>query len=295
MILSGTDLSLQVKTKINGLSSKFEKKFGRKPSLAVVLVGEDPASCIYVKNKIKACEESGISHVDYRLDSSISQNELLELVKKLNADEKIDGILVQLPLPSQIDENFIINSIVPCKDVDGFTPENIGHLLVGDKGLVSCTPKGILRILDYYKISTDGKNVCVIGRSNIVGKPIAALLMQKDRNATVTVCHTHTKNLKAITIQSDIIISASGKPHIITQDMIKEGAVLIDVGMSRIEDKTKKSGYRLVGDVDFENVFEKASAITPVPGGVGPMTIAMLMENTLVAACVNKGTEVDKL
>lgn len=295
MILSGTDLSFQVKKQINGLSSKFEKRFGRKPSLAVVLVGEDPASCIYVRNKIKACEESSINHFDYRFDSSISQDELLSLVDNLNRDENIDGILVQLPLPSHIDENAVINSITPKKDVDGFTPENIGHLLVGDKGLVSCTPKGILRILDHYGIQTDGKAVCVIGRSNIVGKPIAALLMQKDRNATVTVCHSHTENLRAITLNSDIIISATGQAHIITEDMVKTGAVLIDVGMSRVKDSSKKSGYRLVGDVDFENVEKKAFAITPVPGGVGPMTISMLMENTLIAACINNGIEVEKL
>lgn len=295
MILSGTDLSLQVKTSVKEKSSKFCARYGRRPSLAVVLVGEDPASCIYVKNKIKACEETQISHFDYRFDESISESDLLKLIEKLNADDLIDGILVQLPLPAHIDEDKIVNSILPCKDVDGFTPSNIGHLLIGDKGLVSCTPKGILRILDYYNISTQSKNVCVIGRSNIVGKPVAALLLQRDRNATVTVCHSYTENLKQITLSSDIIISATGKSGLVTQDMIKDGAVVIDVGMCRIKDSSKKSGYRLSGDVDFENVSKKASAITPVPGGVGPMTIAMLMENTIIAACRNRNTEVEAL
>ncbi len=295
MILSGTDLSLQVKTQIKGLSSKFCVQFGRKPSLAVILVGNNPASCIYVRNKIKACEEAGITHMDYRFDDSVSVHELLSFLDKLNSDDSIDGILVQLPLPDHIDENRIINSICPDKDVDGFTPANIGHLLIGDSGLVSCTPKGILRLLDFYGINTQGKNVCVIGRSNIVGKPVAALLMQRDRNATVTVCHTHTKNLKEITLNADIVISATGKAHFITEDMVKENAVLIDVGMCRLPDSSKKSGYRLVGDIDFENVSKKVAAITPVPGGVGPMTIAMLMENTLIAACRKQGIEVENL
>lgn len=295
MILSGTDLSLQVKTQIKGLSSKFYAKFGREPSLAVVLVGDNPASCIYVRNKVKACEEAGIRHIDFRFDDSVSESELLSLVDKLNSDDSIDGILVQLPLPEQINENSVINSICPEKDVDGFTPANIGHLLIGDRCLVSCTPKGILRLLDYYRISTQGKNVCIIGRSNIVGKPVAALLMQRDRNATVTVCHSYTSNLKEITLNADIVISATGRAHLITEDMVNENAVLIDVGMCRIPDTAKKSGYRLVGDIDFDNVSRKVSAVTPVPGGVGPMTIAMLMENTLIAACRKNGIEMESL
>ncbi len=295
MILSGKDLCLQTKARVKELSSEYCSRFGRNPALAVVLVGEDPASCIYVNNKIKACEETSITHIECRYDSSVTENELLSLIDKLNSDNNVDGILVQLPLPSHIDEDKVINRINPDKDVDGFTPSNVGHLLIGDCGLVPCTPKGILRLLDYYKISTQGKKVCIIGRSNIVGKPLAALLIQRDRNATVTVCHTFTKELKNITLESDIIISATGKAYLVTEDMVKEGSVIIDVGMSRIPDSSKKSGYRLCGDADYENIVTKAAAITPVPGGVGPMTVAMLMENTIIAACLNRGIEVSTL
>lgn len=295
MILSGKDLSVIIKKDISSKCSLFEQTFKRKPCLAVVLVGDNPASITYVKGKKKACEEVGIDHKDYDFDSSISEKELLSCVKQLNEDPSVDGVLVQLPLPEHINEMTVVNSIRPEKDVDGFTPENIGRLLLGQKSLIACTPKGILRLLDYYHISTDSKDVCILGRSNIVGKPMAALLMQKDRNATVSICHSLTPDIVSYVKKADIIISAVGKTNIVTSDMVKEGAVVIDVGMNRVPDKTKKNGYILKGDVDFDNVKDKVSAITPVPGGVGPMTITMLMENTLIAACKLKGIEADNL
>lgn len=295
MILSGKEVATNVKQKVKEDSIKFSEKYGRNPSLAVVLVGDNPASVTYVNGKKKACEEVGITHIDYNFDNSITEKELLTLVDKLNNDCDIDGILVQLPLPQQIDDMKIVNSIKPAKDVDGFTPENIGKLLLGESSLIACTPKGILRLLDYYNIDTNGKDVCILGRSNIVGKPLAALLMQKDRNATVTICHSLTPDIVPYVKRADILISAVGHLNVVTADMIKEGAVVIDVGMNRIPDSSKKSGYALKGDVDYENVKDKVSAITPVPGGVGPMTIAMLMDNTLTAACLLKGTDRESL
>lgn len=295
MILSGKEVATCVKQKVKEDSIKFSEKFGRNPSLAVVLVGDNPASITYVNGKKKACDEVGISHIDYTFDNSITEKELLALVEQLNNNCDIDGILVQLPLPEQIDDMKIVNSIKPAKDVDGFTPENIGKLLLGESSLIACTPKGILRLLDYYNIDTNGKDVCILGRSNIVGKPLAALLMQKDRNATVTICHSLTPDIVPYVKRADILISAVGHLNVVTADMIKDGAVVIDVGMNRMPDSSKKSGYALKGDVDYENVKDKVSAITPVPGGVGPMTIAMLMDNTLSAACLLKGTDRESL
>lgn len=295
MILSGKEVSAHVKQSVKDDCIKFSERFGRFPSLAVVLVGNNPASITYVNGKKKACDELGIKHLDYEFDSSMAEKELLALVDKLNNDSEVDGILVQLPLPEQIDEMKVINSINPEKDVDGFTPINIGKLLLGQKSLVACTPKGILELLDYYKIDTSSKDVCIIGRSNIVGKPLAALLLQKDRNATVTICHSLTPDIVPYVNRADILICAVGHTNIVTEDMVKEGAVIIDVGMNRVPDSTKKTGYALKGDVDFEHLQDKVSSITPVPGGVGPMTIAMLMENTLIAACNLKGIDREAL
>ena len=287
MILSGREVASQVKKELSVRADSYLEKYGRRPLLAVVLAGSNPASLTYVSGKQKACEEIGIDHRDYFFDADVSRETLIQTIKDLNSDENVDGILVQLPLPRHEDEEIVINTICPEKDVDGFTPSNVGKLLLGQIGpgdLVACTPKGILRMLDYYGIATGTKNICILGRSNIVGKPMAALLMQRDRNATVTVCHSLTDNIVPHVRIADIVISAVGKPGIVTADMIKEGAVIIDVGMNRIPDSSKKSGYRLTGDVDYASCLEKAGAITPVPGGVGPMTIAMLMENTIIAA-----------
>ena len=285
VVLSGKNLSEKINSQTASKCAEFEKKFGRMPSLVVILVGDDPASQTYVRNKRKTCEKLGIKHFDITLPSSTSQEELIDCISSLNLDDRVDGILVQMPLPKHIDENAVTQAILPEKDVDGFHPQNIGKLLLGQTGLIACTPKGILRILDEYNIETSGKNICVIGRSNIVGKPVAALLMQKGRDATVTVCHSRTPNLSEICKMADIVIAAVGRVDTVTADMVKEGAVVIDVGINRIPDDSKKSGFSLKGDVDYENVQKKVSAITPVPGGVGPMTIAMLMENTFLAAC----------
>ncbi len=291
LILSGKDLSAIVKAETAEKCRLFENRFSRKPCLAVVLVGTDPASQTYVRSKKKACEELGIAHLDIEFASDITQTQLLECVADLNANPLVDGILVQMPLPRHIDELAVTEAIDPAKDVDGFHPQNIGKLLLGQRSLVACTPKGVLRILDHYGIQTDGKDVCIIGRSNIVGKPMAALLMQRDRNATVTVCHSRTKDLASYVRRADIVIAAVGCVNAITADMVKDGAVVIDVGINRIPDPTKKTGFALKGDVDYENVSKKASAITPVPGGVGPMTIGMLMENTFLAACYREGAD----
>lgn len=291
LILSGKELSEKIKTRTASKCSLFEKKFSRKPCLAVVLVGDNPASQTYVKSKKKACEELGIAHLDVEFKSDITQNQLLDCVNELNENPMVDGILVQMPLPSHIDELAVTQAINPDKDVDGFHPQNIGKLLLGQKSLVACTPKGILRILDHYNISTSGKDVCIVGRSNIVGKPMAALLMQKDRNATVTVCHSKTADLASYVRRADIVIAAVGHVNAITEDMVKDGAVVIDVGINRVPDESKKSGFALKGDVDFDALCKKVSAITPVPGGVGPMTICMLMENTFLAACYREGVD----
>ncbi len=284
-LILGKDVSEEIygelRTKIDTLKSK-----GVTPGLAVVLVGEDPASQVYVRMKGKKCEELGMHSVTIVLPESTTQEELLKVVGDLNADKSIHGFLVQLPLPKQIDEETIINAIDSNKDVDCFHPINVGKMLVGEPNYLPATPAGVQQMLIRSNVETSGKHVVVVGRSNIVGKPMAAMMIQKGIGAdsTVTVVHSRTKNLPEITRQADILIVAIGKPCFVTADMVKEGAVVIDVGTNRIEDATHPKGSRLVGDVDFENVKEIASAITPVPGGVGPMTICMLMANTVKSA-----------
>jgi methylenetetrahydrofolate dehydrogenase (NADP+)/methenyltetrahydrofolate cyclohydrolase len=259
---------------------------GVKPGLALILVGTDPASEVYVRNKGRVCEEIGFYSVTEKFPDTVSEDIVLEKVHEFNNDEKIHGLLVQLPLPKHINELKVIEAINYKKDVDGFHPVNAGRLLIGEKSFVPCTPAGIIEMIMRYNIETSGKNVAVIGRSNIVGKPIAALLMQKNKhaNSTVTVCHSATQNMKDFTKRADILIAAIGKAGFVRGDMIKDGCVIFDVGINRIEDKTKKSGTRLTGDVNFDECYPKASMITPVPGGVGLMTIAMLMKNTLDSA-----------
>ncbi len=260
------------------------------PKLTVVIVGDDPASHVYVRNKGQACENLGIASDTIALPANTPENVLLDLIAKLNADESNHGILVQSPLPKQINEDNVILAINPKKDVDCFHPHNVGLLVSGNPYMQPCTPAGIIEILKYYEISPEGKHVVVMGRSNIVGKPMANLLVQKKKfaNATVTVVHSRTKNIGEYTKQADILIAAIGQPHFVTKDMVKENAVVVDVGMNRIDADNDK-GYALVGDVKYDEVFDKVCAITPVPGGVGPMTIAMLMENTITAAAQQGG------
>lgn len=260
------------------------KKNGIQPTLAVILVGNDPASQSYVKGKTNALHEVGMNDRTFRLPETTAQAELLKLIKELNSDTLVNGILVQLPLPKQIDPDSVIAAISPEKDVDGFHPVNVGKLLLGHETFIPCTPHGVIHLLKKTGVKTKGANAVIVGRSNIVGKPLSVLMMNKEVNATVTVCHSGTENLKEITKRADILVAAMGKPKFITADMIKEGAVVIDVGVNRIDDSSKKSGFRLVGDVDYEAACEVAAAITPVPKGVGPMTIAMLVKNTLIAA-----------
>jgi methylenetetrahydrofolate dehydrogenase (NADP+)/methenyltetrahydrofolate cyclohydrolase len=256
------------------------------PGLAVVLVGEDPASEVYVRNKRKSCVELGINSYAHDLPANTTEKRLMNLLAKLNDDPAVHGILVQMPLPKQINSEKVINAIAPEKDVDGFHPVNVGKLLAGERAFVSCTPAGVQQMLLRSGHDPAGQHVVIIGRSNIVGKPLAALLVQKadGANATVTICHSRTKDIAQITQQADILIAAIGVPEFVKSRMVKEGAVVIDVGTNRVEDATKKSGYRLTGDVDFKNVSKKAKAISPVPGGVGPMTITMLLMNTVLAA-----------
>ncbi len=273
-IIDGKKISADIKEEIREEILRLKEK-GEEVTLAVVLVGEDPASQVYVRNKKKACEFVGIRSLSYELAADTTQEELLSLVDKLNRDESVNGILVQLPLPKQIDEDAVIRAIDPKKDVDGFHPMSVGALSIGQPGYVSCTPAGIIQLLKRSDIPMDGKNCVIVGRSNIVGKPMAMLMLRE--NATVTVTHSHTKNLKDITRQADILIVAIGKTKFITADYVKEGATVIDVGMDRDENG------KLCGDVDFDSVEKVAGAITPVPGGVGPMTIAMLMKNCLTS------------
>ena len=284
-IISGKEISEQIREELRKKVA-YLKDRGITPGLGVVLVGEDPASKIYVNNKIKACEDLGLKSKAVILPAEVTEDELLKKVDELNADPEIHAFLVQLPLPKHIDENKVINRIDPHKDADAFHPFNVGRMLIGDPIFLPATPHGIQEMLVRAGNDPAGKHVVIIGRSNIVGKPVAAILMQKGKgaNATVTVCHSRTSNLQEIVKTGDIVVAAIGSPRFITKDMIKEGAVVIDVGTNRVEDATAKKGYRLVGDVDFENVKEVASAITPVPGGVGPMTIVMLMKNAISAA-----------
>lgn len=273
-LIDGKIISSAVKDKVrNGVKELNEK--GISVGLAVIIVGEDPASKVYVANKKKACESLGIISEEYALPATTTEAELLELINTLNNKKSINGILCQLPLPKHLDEKIIINSILPEKDVDAFHPHNVGRIMIGDYDFVPCTPAGIMEMLAFEGINPEGKECVVIGRSNIVGKPMGMLLLHK--NGTVTICHSKTKDLKEICSRADILVAAVGKPKFVTADMVKEGAVVIDVGMNRVDGK-------LCGDVDFDAVKDKADAITPVPGGVGPMTIAMLMQNTLTAA-----------
>lgn len=256
------------------------------PGLALILVGNNPASEIYVKMKSKKCAELGFYSIIERKPDDISEDDLIELIKKFNNDEKIHGILIQLPLPKHINEMRILETVDYKKDVDGFHPVNAGRLMIGEKCFLPCTPAGIHELLIRYNVRTSGKNAVVIGRSNIVGKPIANILLQKAKgaNCTVTICHSATENISEFTRNADIIIAAIGKPNFLKGDMIKEGSVIIDVGINRIEDPNHPKGYKVVGDADYDDCYHKASKITPVPGGVGPMTIAMLMKNTLDSA-----------
>ena len=280
MIIDGKAVSASVKDRIKAETAKLKEQ-GIEVGLAVVIVGEDPASKVYVRNKKKACEEVGFNSYEYALPEETTEQELLDLVNKLNADEKVNGILVQLPLPKHLDDKVIINNILPEKDVDAFHPVNVGKIMIGDYNFLPCTPAGVMELIAATGTEIQGKDCVVIGRSNIVGKPMAMLLLHK--SGTVTICHSKTNNLKEIASRADILVAAVGKPKIITADYIKEGAVVIDVGMDRDENG------KLCGDVDFENCKDKAGFITPVPGGVGPMTIAMLMQNTLTAAKVKNG------
>jgi methylenetetrahydrofolate dehydrogenase (NADP+)/methenyltetrahydrofolate cyclohydrolase len=273
-----------LKNKISALKISGKKV----PHLAAVLIGNNPASETYVASKVKNCNEIGITSTLKRFDESISEKELLQLINELNENDEIDGILVQLPLSKHISEEKIINAILPEKDVDGFHPVNVGNMVLGFPSFISATPYGILLLLQHYKIDTAGKQVVVIGRSNIVGTPISILLSRNNvnGNATVTLCHSRTKNISELCQQADIIIAAIGKSKFVTADMVKQGAVVIDVGINRVKDESKKSGYTLTGDVDFENVAPKTSYISPVPGGVGLMTIAALLTNTYKAAAL---------
>lgn len=285
-IIDGKSISARLKEELADEVTAMKEEFHTVPGLAVVLVGEDPASMSYVKSKRITCKKLGILAKDYNLPVETSEEEILSIVERLNADDEIDGILVQLPLPSHINENKVLLSIDPSKDVDGFHPENVGRMMTGMETFYPCTPYGIIKLLEFCGISPEGKHVCIVGRSNIVGKPIANMLLQKSPsgNATVTVCHSRTPDIQHFTKDADIVIAAVGRAQMITSDMIKDGAVVIDVGVNRVDDPSRKRGYRLVGDVDFEKVQEKASFITPVPGGVGPMTITMLMYNTITSA-----------
>lgn len=271
-IIDGKRISKEIKEEIRDKVSKLNRE-GKEVALAVILVGENPASQVYVRNKQKACEFTGIKSLSYNLPEDTSEEELLDLIEELNHRDDVNGILVQLPLPKQINEERILDRIDPKKDVDGFHPVSIGNLSIGRPGYVSCTPAGIIELLKRSDIPMDGKNVVIVGRSNIVGKPMAILMLRE--NATVTICHSHTKNMRKITSQADILVAAIGKPKFFKKEDVKEGAVVIDVGMDRDENN------KLCGDVDFDDVYDKVSHITPVPGGVGPMTIAMLMSNVL--------------
>ena len=294
-IIDGKQVAADMRAELKVEVAKLKEK-GIIPGLAVVLVGEDPASKSYVTAKERACEDMGIFSDDNRLDADTSQEELMALVEKLNKDPKINGILVQLPLPDGLNEAEVLLAIDPAKDVDGFHAVNIGKMVVGEKAFLPCTPHGILQLLIRSGVTINGAEAVIVGRSNIVGKPLANMLIQKNPtgNATVTVCHTRTKDLSYHTKRADILIAAAGRPNTVTADMVKEGVVVIDVGVNRVEDATKKKGYRLVGDVDFEAVKEKASLITPVPGGVGPMTITMLLYNTVESARRAAGIDVSK-
>lgn len=274
-IIDGKQTAAEVRAQLRVRAAAFEEKYGRKVGLAVVLIGEDPASQVYVRNKIKGCEDAGIRSFAHYLPADVTQAQAEELVRALASDEAVHGILVQLPLPKHLDAERILACIPAAKDVDGFSAENIGRLALNEEGTVACTPLGVMELLRRYHVETRGKRAVIIGRSNIVGRPMALLLLNAD--ATVTVCHSRTVNLAEECARADILVAAIGKPNFITADMVKEGAVVIDVGINRVDGK-------LIGDVDFAAVSQKASLITPVPGGVGPMTIAMLLQNAISCA-----------
>ena len=284
-IIDGKQTAADMRDEIKQEVARLRQE-GIVPGLGVILVGDDPASKSYVTAKERTCEEMGIYSDDNRLPTGTTQQDLLALIHRMNADPKINGILVQLPLPKHLNESEVLLAIDPDKDVDGFHPMNIGRMVAGEKAFLPCTPHGIIHLLLRNGVKIEGAHTVIVGRSNIVGKPLANMLIQKSPtgNATVTVCHTRTRELAHHTRQADILIAAAGRPNTITADMVKDGVVVIDVGVNRVEDATKKKGYRLVGDVDFEAVKEKASFITPVPGGVGPMTITMLLYNTVESA-----------
>ncbi len=280
-LIDGKAVSAQVKEQVRIEAEQLREEHGIQVGLAVVIVGDDPASRVYVNNKKKACEAVGFRSFEYALPAETTQEELLDLVDTLNKDEKVNGILVQLPVPKHIDDKAIINAIAPEKDVDAFHPENVGKIMIGDYAFLPCTPAGVMELIDATGVEVSGKKCVVIGRSNIVGKPMAMLLLH--RSGTVTICHSRTQDLAAVTREADILVASVGKANFVTADMVKEGAVVIDVGINRLENG------KLCGDVDFAAVEPKASWITPVPGGVGPMTIAMLMKNTLTAAKAQNG------
>jgi methylenetetrahydrofolate dehydrogenase (NADP+)/methenyltetrahydrofolate cyclohydrolase len=285
-IIDGNKIAAQIRGELELEIKALKEKHGITPGLAVVLVGENPASQQYVKNKNKAAHEIGIYSEQHNLSKDTPEKELLALVGKLNSDPKIHGILVQLPLPKHIDEKKVLMLIDPEKDVDGFHPLNLGRMMVGDPGFLPCTPHGVVKMLAYSGYKPAGKHVVVVGRSNIVGKPVANMLLQKtaEADATVTVCHSRTRDLPSVTRQADILIAAIGVPEFVTADMVKEGAVVIDVGVNRVDDPSSPKGFRWAGDVKFAEVAAKAAAISPVPGGVGPMTITMLLYNTVQSA-----------
>ena len=275
--IDGKQIAALERQQVHEAAESFRQQLGRPPCLAAVLVGDDPASQVYVRNKERACERSGLTSCVHRLPAETSQDALLERIARLNSDDQVDGILVQLPLPGHLNAPRLLDAVCPEKDVDGFHPENAGLMLQGRPRFLPCTPHGVMKILEHEKVTTAGARAVVIGRSEIVGKPMAALLIQRGADATVTVCHSRTRDIASVTREADILIAAAGQPEFVTGDMVQPGAVVIDVGINRVDG-------RLVGDVHFESVSAVASAVTPVPGGVGPMTIAMLLHNTLTAA-----------
>ncbi len=289
-IMDGKKIAEEMRSALKAEIEVLKQK-GIVPGLGVVLVGDNPASISYVTAKEKACEEVGIYSQDNRIPASTTQEELLRIVERLNNDPAIHGILVQLPLPKHINEEAVIMAIKPEKDVDGFHPVNVGKMVLGQKAFLPCTPNGVVQMMVRCGVKIEGAHIVIVGRSNIVGKPLANMLMQKapNANATVTICHTGTRDVAHFTREADIVIAAAGRPNTITADMIKEGAVVVDVGINRVPDATKKSGFKMIGDVDFEGCKEKAGMISPVPGGVGPMTITMLLYNTVLSAKMHNG------
>ena len=283
-LIDGKALAKRMREEIAADVAALKAERGVTPGLAVALVGEDPASVSYVTAKERACAEAGMRSVEVRLPESVAEDKLVAEIARLNADPEIDGVLVQLPLPRGIDTKRVIEAISPEKDVDGFTPVNIGRMMIGDKCFLPCTPHGIVKLIEFAGMDLKGRHVVVIGRSNIVGRPLSVLLSMKGVDATVTLCHTATRDVAAFTRTADAVVVAAGRPSTLTGDMLRKGAVVIDVGVNRVRDATSARGYRLVGDADFESCSRVASAITPVPGGVGPMTITMLLWNTLAAA-----------